>query len=571
MPAASCKRCGYFRRFLAATALLAGSIVATWPAQAATRSPAASGSTAASPPPAQPAPAAPSPAKPARFDIDDFRVDGADALPQIEVEEAIYRFLGPQRTADDVEKARASLEKSYHDKGYQTVSVSIPPQNTESRVVVLKVTEGRVGALRVKNSRFFDLAKVKDKAPSLKEGTLPNFKEVTKDIVALNQWPDRRVTPALRAGATPGTVDVDLNVEDKAPIHASAEINNRQSPNTTPNRINATVHYDNLWQLGHSLNISYQVAPERRRDAEVYSGSYLARATDSVSFLFYGLTSASDVATVGGLNVVGPGQTIGGRAVIALPAAENFFHTVSLGADYKHFGQTVKIGTDAFSTPVTYYPFVVTYSATWQGEGALTQLNAGATFNQRGLGSGFEEFDAKRAYATSNFIHLNADLSHTQDLLGGYQFYAKIQGQVADAPMVSSEQFSLGGFDTVRGYFESETLGDNGVAGTLELRSPDIGGWLQSHVKDETGQGTPRFTTFNESRLFGFVDAGLANIHRPLQDQSANFNLASFGGGARFKAFNYLNGMFAIAMPLTNQAYTRANDPRVIFRAWGEF
>ena len=78
-------------------------------------------------------PAAPAPATPARFDIDEYRVEGADALPQIEVEEAVYPFLGPNRTADDVEKARAALEKAYHDKGYQTVGVSVPQQNRAAR------------------------------------------------------------------------------------------------------------------------------------------------------------------------------------------------------------------------------------------------------------------------------------------------------------------------------------------------------------------------------------------------------------------------------------------------------
>ncbi len=80
------------------------------------------------------------------------------------------------------------------------------------------MSELKVGQLRVKNSRYFDLDRIKDSAPSLKEGSVPNFTDVTKDIVSLNQWPDRRVTPALRAGVTPGTVDVDLNVEDKAPF-----------------------------------------------------------------------------------------------------------------------------------------------------------------------------------------------------------------------------------------------------------------------------------------------------------------------------------------------------------------
>lgn len=510
-------------------------------------------------------------AAPQRFDIDEFRVDGADKLPQIQVEEAVYQFLGPNRNADDVEKARAALEKAYHDQGFQTVNVAIPAQNVASRIVVLKVTEGKVGRLRVTNSRYFDLEKIKKRAPSLKEGELPNFNEVTKDIVALNQWPDRRITPALRAGVTPGTVDVDLNVEDKLPLHASIELNNRQSPNTTPNRLNATVKYDNLWQLGHSASFTYQVAPERPSDAEVFSGSYLARVTDWTSFLFYGVDSKSDVATVGGMNVVGPGQIFGVRTVITLPARDNFFHSLSFGADYKRFGQTVNLGLDSFSTPITYYPLVATYGATWQNEGALTQFNLSLSGNVRGLGSDYEEFDAKRYYANSSFAHVNAELSHTQDLFEGFQLFGRVKAQFADGPLVSSEQFSVGGADTVRGYLESATIGDNGAVGTVELRTPDIGTWLQGQLKDESGQGKPRFTTFNEWRLFGFVDAGTVTIHNALADQRGRFELWSYGVGTRFKLFDHFNGMVALAVPMVKNDTTYPNDKRVLFSVGGEF
>jgi hemolysin activation/secretion protein len=506
------------------------------------------------------------------FDIDDFAVQGADTLPQIEIERAIYPFLGPHKSSEDVEKARAALEKAYHDKGFQTVSVAVPQQNVQGRVVVLKVTELKVGRLRVKNSRFFDTDKIKDKAKSLQEGSVPNFNDVTKDIVSLNQWPDRRVTPALRAGVTPGTVDVDLNVDDKAPIHGSLEINNRQSPDTTPERIAATVHYDDLWQVGDSVSFSYQVAPERSTDAEVYSGSYLKRTDlDWLSLLFYGVDSNSNVATVGGTNIVGPGQIVGGRTVITLPALENLFHTLSVGIDYKHFEQTVSLGTDSFASPVTYYPVVANYSATFQSEKSTTQFSASLTYNIRPVSSSAVDFDAKRFDASPDFTHFNIDLSHTQELDKGFQLYGRLQGQAADGPLVSSEQMSVGGLDTVRGYLESETLGDEGVVANLELRTPDLGSMLQAQVKDETGDGKPRFTTFNEWRLFGFTDAGVANVLDPLAEQQSRFDLWSYGVGSRFKFFNYMNGMVVVAMPMVSQTYTQARDPRISFRIWGEF
>ncbi|OKO79842.1 hemin-binding protein [Bradyrhizobium sp. NAS96.2] len=561
----------------AAALTVAGSVTAVAPAHAAKDSAAkdsAAGAPAAGKQPAQAnAPAQKPSAPPQRFDIDDFAVQGAEKLPQVEIEEAIYPFLGPGKTSEDVEKARAALEKAYHDKGFQTVSVAVPQQNVTGGVVTLKVTELKVGRLRVKNSRYFDLDRIKDSAPSLKEGSVPNFTDVTKDIVSLNQWPDRRVTPALRAGVAPGTVDVDLNVEDKAPFHASLEANNRQSPSTTASRVSATVHYDNLWQLGHSLSFTYQVAPERPSDAEVFSGSYMARIpnADWLNLLFYSVKSNSNVATIGGTNVVGPGMIIGERAVITLPTREGLFHTLSVGMDYKHFDQTVKLGTDGFSSPVTYYPVVASYGATFQDEKFTTQFNAGITYNIRTLSSPWDEFDAKRFKASPSFTHFNMDVSHTQELPEGFQLYGKVQGQIADGPLVSSEQFSLGGLDTVRGYLESEVLGDNGAVANFELRTPNVGSMLQGELKSETGDGKPRFVTFNDWRFFTFMDGGYASIQQPLPGQESSFVAWSYGVGTRFKTLEYFNGMVAFSVPGVTQAYTHANSPRVNFRIWGEF
>jgi hemolysin activation/secretion protein len=445
-----------------------------------------------------------------------------------------------------------------------------------TRIVVLKVTEGKVGRLRVTNAQYHDIEKIKKKAPSLKEGKLPNFDDVTKDIIALNQWPDRRVTPVLRAGVTPGTVDVDLNVEDKLPFHGSVEYNNRYSPNTTPNRVNTTLKYDNLWQRGHSLSVSYQVAPDRPDDAEVFSGSYLARATDWTSILLYGVKSSSNISTIGGINVIGPGEIVGTRAVMTLPARENYFHSFSVGVDYKHFEQTTKLGDEGFSSPITYFPLSATYGGTVQTEGGLTQFSLGVLGNLREFSSDWIDFANRRYNANANFFHLNAELSHTQDVWEGFQLYGRVKGQYADGPMISSEQFSVGGADTVRGYLESQAVADNGVTGTFELRSPDIGAMLQGYIKDsagkdEAGKDALPFTIFNEWRLFGFVDAGSAYIHDPLAEQQVSFDMWSYGVGSRFKLFDHLNGMAALAVPMTNQGETRKDGKTVLFSVSGEF
>src|SRR5215471_20638642 len=118
--------------------------------------------------------------------IKQYRVLGAHHLSRIEIEQAVYPFLGPGRGPQDVEQARAALEKAYQAKGFQTVSVQIPPQQGAHGVVVLSVAENPVGRLRVHDSRYFSPSKIKENAPSLAEGSVPNFNEVTQDVIALN-------------------------------------------------------------------------------------------------------------------------------------------------------------------------------------------------------------------------------------------------------------------------------------------------------------------------------------------------------------------------------------------------
>ena len=137
------------------------------------------------------------------FYIREYRVIGAHALNAREIGNAVYPYSGPGRTKDDVEGARAALQKAYEDKSLTSVQVEIPPQTGAGGIVFLKVHEMTIGRLRVHGSHYYDIDEIKREAPALQEGELMNFDDVKKDIVNLNQWPDRRITPSIRPGVAP--------------------------------------------------------------------------------------------------------------------------------------------------------------------------------------------------------------------------------------------------------------------------------------------------------------------------------------------------------------------------------
>ena len=73
-----------------------------------------------------------------------------------------------------------------------------------------------------------------------------------------------------------------------------------------------------------------------------------------------------------------------------------------------------------------------------------------------------------------NFSTLNAGLIRQQNLPGDWSIVANANGQWASQPLISNEQFGIGGTAGVRGYREGEVYGDSGWRGLLDLRAPAV-------------------------------------------------------------------------------------------------
>jgi hemolysin activation/secretion protein len=141
-------------------------------------------------------------------------------------------------------------------------------------------------------------------------------------------------------------------------------------------------------------------------------------------------------------------------------------------------------------------------------------------------------------------------------VLGHFQANAHLSGQWAGDPLISNEQFSLGGMQSVRGYFESEALGDWGIALQTELRTPDLAGYLGP---------------VDALRFHLFYDTGRAGIHDPLPGQHRLFKAMSVGAGARVRLLKLLNGAVDVGTPLISTSESRSGDIFARFRIWGEF
>jgi hemolysin activation/secretion protein len=496
-----------------------------------------------------PAPAAGEAPKEDRFDVLEYDVVGNTVLPTAAIEEAVYPFLGEKKTIKNVQQARRALEEAYHAAGYLTVLVDIPEQEVKGGHVRLKVTEAKVGRLKVSGSRYYSLGWIKQQVPALAEGGVPYFPEVQKELTELARTPDRQVVPVLRAGKAPGTVEVELDVKDHLPLHGSLEVNDRYGPNTSHSRVVGSLRYDNLWQRQHSLSLMYQVAPQKPSESNVLSGTYVIPGAGGQAYALYAVRSRSDVAATGGFSTLGKGNFYGLRWIQPLRVRdENFYHSLTLGVDYKDSFESVAGGGDTtIDTPIEYMPFVVDYAGGLRWDKAFTQFDVAANFHVRGLRGNEEEFANKRYLASANYFYLRGSVQHTQPF-GRWSLYGKLSGQAASGPLISNEQFSVGGVDTVRGYLEAEALGDVGIQGTLEVRTPPL---VQ-----------PRKSALTQAYAVAFIDGADVRIFSPLPAQQSSFSLSSAGLGLRLQGFKGLRFSLDWALPFKTLTYTQAHESR---------
>jgi hemolysin activation/secretion protein len=488
------------------------------------------------------------------FDILEFRVLGVTQLPQADIERAVYPFLGPGRSISSVEEARQALERAYHDRGLGTVFADIPEQDIAEGIVRLRVTEGRIDRVRIAGTRYFSNQRIRERLPSLQHGNVPQLPQVQAELNALNnQTRDRNITPVLKAGRTPGTVDVDLKVTDELPLHGSLEVNDRYTADTTRMRIGASLSYDNLFDRRHSLSLQFQTAPEEPSEAQVLAATYVAPLGESGRMLaLYGVDTNSDVATVGTLSVLGKGQIFGARLIQPLSGSPTFSQSFSGGVDYKDFAEQVRLTSDSMlDTPISYLNAAFEYSGALRGEATSTAFTLGIGLGLRGAGGDALEFENKRFLARPNYFHLRGSLRQERELFAGLRLFGRLSAQYSPDSLVSNEQFAIGGADSVRGYLESESLGDIGASTTLELRSSQLLRWA--------GEFGAR------SHVFGFIDGGLVQIHDPLPKQARSTELASWGLGLRTSGYHGLDTDLTWGYPLLDGAHAQKGESRLHF------
>lgn len=527
------------------------------------------------------------------FVLGSFAVEGNTLLDQSKIDAVLDPFKGTERQIADVERARAELEKAYHAEGYPTVLVNLPEQTIEGGIVRLEVIEGRLSKVTVTGNEHYSWSNIRLKLPSVKPGAIIYEPAFLKELAAVNGNPDLNVAPVLKPGTVPGTVNLELKVKDRLPVHGKLEADNK-GPITTPRyRLLAEVQHANIFGNDEILTVNTVQTPTDFGAVQNYGASFVkpVKWPDHILAVYASRSKSSSVLAGGAVSIGGGGDiAVAGNATVAgtryiFPILKGgaYTHQLSVGVDYKRLEKTNATfpggGSAVVSSGIEYTPASIGYTGLypdrwWPNYLGQTKLSLSAKGYVAGIVPGGRKQDfggdpndkfgkpGVRKGSTGTFAVVQGGLDRVQTLPYDFTLLLSTNGQWASQPLIPAEQFFAGGMDSVRGYITFEAIGDHAVRGRAELTSPELLSvpidmiWQRRRSSDYTFRF--RLATFYDAAHIWVADAPPGQISR--------FRLEGAGGGIRVK-FPKDVGQLAIdyGYPLRETLNTKQGDSFTYF------
>lgn len=456
-----------------------------------------------------------------KFTIREIRVEGNTLVGEVQLQGELKRFHGNGRNLDDLNAIRAAIAETYRAKGYELLSITYDAPRSRSGIHTFVVHEVKIGQVRVTGNNRVTEAQVRNELPSLREGTTPRLGVLARELFLFNDNPSHTAALEYSQGA-PGVTDVEIKVAERESRRVAFTLNNTGTQATGVTRLGLYLNDSNFLARSHQVAASVTTS-DRPGRVFVAGFSYLVPLPslgDQAAFTAsYSDVDSGRVADL--FNISGKGTTWSAHYLHNLSRSSTSRHTLDMGYDERHYRDVIDFFGTNLGADVTARPLSAGYRYSRLLESQ--SVSFGATLQQNlsgGSNNNDAAYAASRVGARANWQSWLFDAAWQREFSSGWMPLVRLNAQHSNAPLISSEQFGLGGLNAVRGFNEREGAGDRGWRTNLELYSPRIA---------------------DNQRLLAFVDTGATTRLDPLPGELASQQLTSYGLGWRAQFNNGLS------------------------------
>ena len=464
-----------------------------------------------------------------------------------EVSRIAQPYMGKAVNFGDLDDICRQVTAYFESVNQPVVTALVPEQEIRGGVVQILVVRGKMGKVSVEGNRYFKSENLKS-VVRLKEGEDIDLGTLTDDMNWLNGNPFRQVEPSLSPGQSAGQTDVVLEVKDRFPIRPYVSYDNFGIQSLGYDRYSAGASMIDIWS-GWDQQLNYQYLTSGSFNALVSnSGSYSVALPWEHSLTVLASYSKSNPDAVGPLVQSGYYWQVSGRYNIPLPTLNvldglDYRHQVYAGYDFKAANSDLFFNGAAldpvYNGLVGLYnisQFVLGYGLNLTDPLGSTSFETVLYGSPGGMttdnsNSSFQNIDGG---ADAQYIYGKFSLNRVFRLPGDACLMLSGQIQQADSNLMPSESFGIGGYDTVRGYDQRSSNGDNGYLGNVEIRTPPISIWQLAGAGEALDQLV----------LLGFLDYGQVLQYSSDTTTSVNSHLMSVGPGLRYNIGPYFNVRF---------------------------
>lgn len=521
-------------------------------------------------------------------------------------EELRKKTEGKILTDSEVQALVKTSSKALVDAGYYLASLWAPPADLSKGVLILQVDKGRIGkktfyaasssvatgkvavvSKKPFKGTYYSETQLRRRLSGMKEGDTFDYRSFYSSVYNINSLPDvtmdtdLKVRKAQSAGLTQRLVDMDFTVDERLPIHGALSVGNSGTKATGDWRPSATIQHLNLTKHDDVLSVNLGPVSPNIKDLTSFGASYYLPndwKNGGAFTLYSGYSKLDAKDVVEGIDVKGNGWFVGAQQSYKLVQTEKHLLSVSLGLTYRVMEDQL-ILTDEGQDPwpldtrkVTMVPLSVALSySSGQPDsiGGRNFITCQTVVHQAdSLGASDEEkIHALRVNADGDYyierlqIARVQPLQHEQKGSLGWLLFAKADGQLASGPLVPAEQKAIGGADSVRGFPERIAQGDDGISGTLELRTPLMSTFLGSPYKTKVDRDRAlnEGKTTDRIQFVTFVDAGTVKVQDALGPVDS-YTIVGAGAGLRLAVSKYTQFRFDWGVPLSGREEVRTSE-----------
>ncbi len=441
----------------------------------------------------------------------------------------MQNFIGREITIDNLNKLLRSTEKYYKKHGYPLVIARFQDKeisNGNIKIIVIIATLGEVKAYG--EGEYFSNAETIKKIRTEKGQFIRTDKMLT-DLFWINQNPFRNTNLIYEKGEKIGETNVILDTEERLPFRPYAGYENTGNNPVGTNRYYAGFNWGKFLGFDNQVNYQYMKADKSKR-WESHTLSYILPLAWRNIFKAFTAWVRTKPSVPTSLQMSGRSWQISGRYIIP-----TFWfgmkHEFILGYDFKRTNNFLFfVSSLVEDSHVDISQFLLSYSITESDKLGVSAFTAQTYLSPGGMTpfNKTSKFMGFRPHARSDYVYAIFNLDRTTKLFANFSWILNAYAQVASGRLLPSEELSLGGYNTIRGYRENRLLGDAGFLIRNEIRTPAIK-IRKDNIKN-----------IGEIQFLAFLDYGKAYDLDPNILYRKATALAGTGPGVRYNIASHL-------------------------------